>query len=152
MTENTYARVKTYMKKYEMIKAHDLVAAGVSGGADSVCLLHILRRLQKEIAFRLLAVHVDHGARADAAADARYVEEICGQFGVPFYLRRADMNGYAARHRLSAEEAGRVLRYSAFGKCCNRRGAQENVAGSRSPITAMTGRRRCCFICSGEAA
>ena len=41
----------------------DLVAAGVSGGADSVCLLHILRRLQKEIAFRLLAVHVDHGAR-----------------------------------------------------------------------------------------
>ena len=48
MTENTYARVKTYMEKYEMIKAHDLVAAGVSGGADSVCLLHILRRLQKE--------------------------------------------------------------------------------------------------------
>ena len=35
MTENTYARVKTYMKKYEMIKAHDLVVAGVSGGADS---------------------------------------------------------------------------------------------------------------------
>mgnify|MGYP002508312641 CR=1 FL=1 len=47
MTENTYARVKTYMEKYEMIKAHDLVAAGVSGGADSVCLLHILRRLQQ---------------------------------------------------------------------------------------------------------
>ena len=45
MTENTYARVKTYMEKYEMIKAHDLVAAGVSGGAESVCLLHILRRI-----------------------------------------------------------------------------------------------------------
>ena len=96
MTENTYARVKTYMKKYEMIKAHDLVAAGVSGGADSVCLLHILRRLQKEIAFRLLAVHVDHGARADAAADARYVEALCGQLGVPFYLRRVDKIGRAS--------------------------------------------------------
>ncbi|MCI9254212.1 MAG: tRNA lysidine(34) synthetase TilS, partial [Lachnospiraceae bacterium] len=130
MTENTYARVKTYMKKYEMIKAHDLVVAGVSGGADSVCLLHILRRLQKEIAFRLLAVHVDHGARADAAADARYVEEICGQFGVPFYLRRVDMNGYAARHRLSAEEAGRVLRYSAFEEVLQ----QERRSGERGRI------------------
>ncbi len=130
MTENTYARVKTYMKKYEMIKAHDLVAAGVSGGADSVCLLHILRRLQKEIAFRLLAVHVDHGARADAAADARYVEALCGQLGVPFYLRRVDMNGYAARHRLSAEEAGRVLRYSAFEEVLQ----QERRSGERGRI------------------
>ena len=130
MTENTYARVKTYMKKYEMIKAHDLVAAGVSGGADSVCLLHILRRLQKEIAFRLLAVHVDHGARADAAADARYVEALCGQLGVPFYLRRVDMNGYAARHRLSAEEAGRVLRYSAFEEVLR----QEKRSGERGRI------------------
>ncbi len=151
MTENTYARVKTYMKKYEMIKEHDLVVAGVSGGADSVCLLHILRRLQKEIAFRLLAVHVDHGARADAAADARYVEALCGQLGVPFYLRRADMNGYAARHRLAAEEAG-CCATALSRKCCNRRGAQGSVAGSRSLITVTTGRRRCCFICSGAAA
>ena len=114
--DNIYSTVKRYIARYEMIKAGDLIAAGVSGGADSVCLLHILCRLRTELGFRLLAVHVDHGVRADSAADASYVEALCTRLGVPFYLRRVDMNGYAAAHRLSAEEAGRVLRYEAFGE------------------------------------
>lgn len=49
-----------------MIEPGDCVTAGVSGGADSVCMLHLLTRLQKEIPFRLAAVHVNHGMRAEA--------------------------------------------------------------------------------------
>ena len=114
MTDITYDKVRKYIEKYHMIEENDLVAAGVSGGADSVCLLHILRRLREEKRFRLLAVHVDHGVRAESAEDAAYVERLCRSLEVPFYLRKVDMNGYAKREGLSSEEAGRLLRYGAF--------------------------------------
>lgn len=97
-----------------MIRPGDCVAAGVSGGADSVCLLYLLVRLQREIPFRLAAVHVNHGLRAEAGEDAAYVEGLCGQWGVSFYLREVDVAGHAAAYRLSEEEAGRLLRYQAF--------------------------------------
>lgn len=97
-----------------MIEPGDCVTAGVSGGADSVCMLHLLTRLQKEIPFRLAVVHVNHGMRAEAGEDAVFVERLCEQWGVPFYLREVDMAGYAAAHKLSQEEAGRLLRYRAF--------------------------------------
>lgn len=97
-----------------MIEAGSLVAVGVSGGADSVCLLHILQRLSDKIPFKILAVHVDHGVRAESAEDAAYVERLCQELGIPFYLQKVDMNGYAAEQGLSLEEAGRQLRYAAY--------------------------------------
>lgn len=103
-----------------MIEAGSLVVVGVSGGADSVCLLHILKRLSEEIPFRILAVHVDHGVRAESAEDAAYVERLCQELGIPFYLQKVDMNGYAAEQGLSSEEAGRQLRYAAFEEVISR--------------------------------
>ena len=97
-----------------MAEAGDCIVAGVSGGADSVCMLHLLVRLQREIPFRLAVVHVNHGLRAEAGEDAVFVEKLCGDLRIPFYLREVDMAGYAAAHRLSGEEAGRLLRYRAF--------------------------------------
>ena len=114
MMSTIYNKVKRFLDKYRMIDRDDLVAVGVSGGADSVCLLHILCLLREEADFRMLVVHVDHGVRADSAEDASYVEALCEKLGVPFYLRKVDMDGYAAVHKLSSEEAGRVLRYTAF--------------------------------------
>ncbi|MCX4321716.1 MAG: tRNA lysidine(34) synthetase TilS [Lachnospiraceae bacterium] len=114
MKEKLFDRVKKYMNANGMIEPGDCVTAGVSGGADSVCMLHLLTRLQKEIPFRLAVVHVNHGMRAEAGEDAVFVERLCEQWGVPFYLREVDMAGYAAAHKLSQEEAGRLLRYRAF--------------------------------------
>ena len=114
MADITYTKVKRFVEKYHMIEKNDLIAAGVSGGADSVCLLHILWRMQTEKAFRLLVVHVDHGVRAESSQDAAYVEELCRKMEIPFYLRKVDMERYAARKGLSSEEAGRILRYRAF--------------------------------------
>ena len=114
MADITYNKVVNFIDRHQMIKAGDLVAAGVSGGADSVCLLHILWRLSGQIPYRLLAVHVDHGVRAESAQDAAYVRRLCETLNVPFYLHCADMNGYAAAHKISAEEAGRQIRYKAF--------------------------------------
>lgn len=114
MKFDTYHKIKRYVEKYHMIEKDDVVAAGVSGGADSVCLLHVLWRMRQEMAFSLLAIHVDHGVREDSAKDAAYVEKLCRSLEVPLSVRKVDMAGYAAQNRLSQEEAGRQLRYEAF--------------------------------------
>lgn len=114
MTDKTYDKVLNYIRRQHMVEAGDLVAAGVSGGADSVCLLHLLRRLSEEIPFRIVTVHVDHGMREESARDAAYVEKLCREWDIPFRLKKVDMPGYAAARGLSVEEAGRQLRYAAF--------------------------------------
>ncbi|MDE5716997.1 MAG: tRNA lysidine(34) synthetase TilS, partial [Lachnospiraceae bacterium] len=114
MKEKFYEKVKQYMNVHGMAKPGDCIVAGISGGADSVCMLHLLMRLQREVPFRLAVVHVNHGLRPEAGEDAAYVEKLCGQWEIPYYLRKVDMAGYAAAHRLSVEEAGRLLRYQAF--------------------------------------
>ena len=60
-------RVKKYIRENQMLKAGDIVAAGVSGGADSIAMLHILKSIQEEFGFFLEAVHVHHGIRGDEA-------------------------------------------------------------------------------------
>ena len=110
----TYEKVKKYIAGYQMIASGDVVVAGVSGGADSVCMLLMLCELAKEMDFHLYAVHVHHGMRADADQDADYVKKLCESLQVPFYLKKVDMERYAEENGLSPEEAGRILRYLAF--------------------------------------
>ena len=97
-----------------MIEKGDTVIIGVSGGADSVCLLFVLLKLQEKIPFSPVVVHVNHQVREDAAEDALFVKELCEKWQVPFYLVSEDMKAYARENRLSEEEAGRQIRYQAF--------------------------------------
>ena len=60
-------RVRKYIRDNRMLKAEDMVVAGVSGGADSIAMLHILKSLQKEIGFSMEVVHVQHGIRGQEA-------------------------------------------------------------------------------------
>lgn len=113
--QQTEEKVFSFMEKHKMIQAGDQVILGVSGGADSVCLLFLLLEYQKRAAFEMLAVHVDHGIRGEAALeDAAYVEELCRQQGVAFRLERADVKGFSKAEKCSEEDAGRRLRYEAF--------------------------------------
>ena len=70
-------KVKTFIDKHRMISPGDGVVAGVSGGADSVCLLFVLLAWKEKIPFSLHVVHVNHSIRSEAGDDAAYVEELC---------------------------------------------------------------------------
>lgn len=107
-----------------MLQAGDAVVAGVSGGADSVCLLFMLHAMQNEMPFTLYVVHVNHGIRGEAGADAAFAEALCKRLDVPFFLEEADVEAIAKRQRCSTEEAGRQLRYAAFKRILDSEAAQ----------------------------
>lgn len=108
------AKVAHYIEKYQMIKEGDTIIAGVSGGADSVCLLFVLLKLKVQFSFQLAVVHVNHGIRKEAKEDAEYVRKLCKEHQIPFYLIEEDVKAYAVKGGLSEEEAGRKIRYRAF--------------------------------------
>ena len=121
-----YARVVSYIREQDLLRAGDRVVAGVSGGADSVCLLHVLVRLREEMGLTIRAVHVHHGLRgAEADRDAAFVEALSARWNVPCRVVRADVRGYAAAEGLSEEEAGRILRYRAFAEEAEKLAAEQ---------------------------
>ncbi|MDY5846340.1 MAG: tRNA lysidine(34) synthetase TilS [Bariatricus sp.] len=108
-------KVKEFMKKWHMLTAGDTVIAGVSGGADSMCLLFVLEELRKSMGFELVVVHVNHGIRGEAAdADESYVKEVCDKMKIPCEIFHVDVPKYSRKEKLSEEEAGRELRRKAF--------------------------------------
>ena len=107
-------KVLDYIKKYGMIEPGDIVVAGISGGADSVCLLFMLLEIRKQLPFTLKVVHINHGIRKDAAKDACYVRELCSKWDISFELVEENIKASAREHGLSLEEEGRRVRYEAF--------------------------------------
>lgn len=105
----------SYMEKYHMINAGDKVIAGVSGGADSMCLLFVLMDYRQRLPFSLTVVHVEHGVRGqESVEDARFVEKICREHNIEYRLVSCRVPELAQREKLSVEEAGRRARYEAF--------------------------------------
>ena len=110
-------KVRTVCKKYMdelLAKEGDLrLIVGVSGGADSICLLFLLK--ESLPSGRLRVVHVNHMIRGmEADEDSLYVKKICDELGVIFKEYREDVPALAKREGLSEEEAGRRLRYRVF--------------------------------------
>jgi len=122
-------KVLQYCRREKLIENGDYVLAGVSGGADSVCLLHILKALQEEIGFFLEVVHVEHGIRGiESENDAAFVVRLCEELEIPMQLFFVDAVTYAKEQKLGLEEAARILRYDAYVR------AAENCLGSRVKV------------------
>ncbi len=107
--------VKSTILRRKLISPGDYVLLGLSGGADSLCLLHILLELQDEMDFDLCAVHINHGIRGKAADDdAAWVVEHCRKSGVSCVMVQANVPLYAQKLHLTEEEAGRHVRREVF--------------------------------------
>lgn len=110
-------RVLGYIERYHMIRAGDRVLIGLSGGADSAALFHLLRKNRGPLGCTLLAVHVGHGLRgAEAARDEAFVKELCGQYEIPLRCVEMPVRQMAQEGGLSLEEAGREARRQVFGE------------------------------------
>lgn len=119
MGEGSVLTVKTeqYIRSRGLLQPGEGVIIGLSGGADSVCLLHVLRELQEDWRLRLYAVHVHHGIRKEGAdADMAYAEALCRRLEIPFFSYCVDVPAMAKDGHLSEEEAGRKARYRAFAE------------------------------------
>ncbi|MDO8532248.1 MAG: tRNA lysidine(34) synthetase TilS [Dehalococcoidia bacterium] len=101
------------------------LVVGVSGGPDSVCLLHILASLQRKLGLSLHVAHLDHGLRgAEAEADAAYVARLTADMGVPATVEKRDVSAYRrGRKGLSLEMAAREVRYAFFADVMRAQGA-----------------------------
>ncbi len=111
---DTEKKVLKYCRDKELFRQGEEVVLGVSGGADSVCLLFVLYRLQKELGIRLHVVHINHLIRSDAGEDAAYVKKLCEDLGVSYVLVEKDVSALSKEYKLSEEETGRKIRYEAF--------------------------------------
>ncbi len=101
--------------EYNMLEKGDKVIVGLSGGADSCALLHILWTLKDEFSLDLTAVHINHGIRGDEAdADEAFSREFCNKLGIKFVSESYDIPKIAKEKGIGSEEAGRFIRYEAF--------------------------------------
>ena len=126
-------KVRDYMREHEMTAPGDAVIVALSGGADSVCLLTVLKQLATP-EFLLRAVHVHHGIRgAEADRDEAFAQKLCESLSVPLCVAYCHVPAYAAEHGLSEEEAGRILRYQVLEKEAGK-WERELPAGSRVKI------------------
>jgi len=112
-------KVEAYIRKYNMLQQGSRVVAAVSGGADSVCLLHLLVSFRRLFDLEIQTVHVHHGLRGEEAdRDAQFVRELSKEWEVPCLVVYRDAAAYAREKGLSVEEAGREIRYKVFHEAC----------------------------------
>lgn len=113
-------QVKEYIEAKKLIVPGDRIVVGVSGGADSICLLLLLLELRSVYKLEILVAHLHHGIRGEAAdQDERYVRNFCGIRKIPCCMERVCIAERSKQWGCSEEEAGRKARYSFFMKLCN---------------------------------
>jgi tRNA(Ile)-lysidine synthase len=123
-------RVFRFARQHRLFPEGGNVVAAVSGGPDSVCMLHMLLALRNELSLSIHVAHLDHGLRgAESAADARYVADLCRRRGLPFTVEQDDVSEYRDSHRLSPEEAAREVRYRFLSNVAGEVGADRVAMG-----------------------
>lgn len=119
-------RIVEFCKQQNMLENGDGVVIGFSGGADSVCMLLAFLELRKRYGLKLLAVHVHHGIRGEAAdRDAQFARTFCEEANVEFCEERVDVPTMAKQLSMTEEEAGRKARYDCFQRLLRERGYQK---------------------------
>lgn len=108
-------RVKATISKYAMLSGGETVLVGLSGGPDSVCLLHVLHELKDIYNLKIHAIYIDHGLRpAEIPQEIEFCGKMCEGLSIPFLVRTIDIGTFVKEHGLNKQDAARELRYMAF--------------------------------------
>lgn len=111
------------LSENHMIKYGDRIIVGVSGGADSMCLLHFLISIKEEMSLEIVVAHINHNLRGDEAMrDQNRVNDFCHENNIQCEILSVDISNISAETGESSEECGRRIRYEFFNKLCGENG------------------------------
>ena len=122
--------VRETIDRYRMFVPGDSVLVAVSGGPDSVALVHLLRSIAGEYSLQLAVAHLNHCLRGrESDRDAEFVAALAGNFDLPFYLEKKDVRDFQRHRRLSPEEAARQVRYEFYDAVASKDGFNKIALG-----------------------
>lgn len=107
-------KIKQAIKENELINTREKIVIGVSGGPDSMCLLHVLNKLKNEIKFEIVVAHINHMIRKEADLETEYVQEYCRKNNIECFVLKVDVLKEASKDKVGTEEEGRKIRYKFF--------------------------------------
>ena len=120
-------KVKRFIADNELLYKGDKIVLGVSGGPDSLCLLHILYTLKEEYNFNLIVAHVNHNLRDESKFEADFVEKFAKDLGIEFYLADVDIEKLSKEKKKSCEEVAREYRYNFFNEILQKTNSTKKV-------------------------
>ena len=112
MIDPLVRQVRAFCEKRDLLPREGTVLCALSGGRDSMALLHILSQLAEEGGFQVTAAHFNHRLRSTADRDEAFVRNWCREQGIPLTCGAGNVREFARRERLSVEDAARTLRYA----------------------------------------
>ncbi|MBU3947517.1 MAG: tRNA lysidine(34) synthetase TilS [Proteobacteria bacterium] len=123
-------KVKKTVSEYNMVQNKDCVLVGVSGGADSVTLIHILNEIASLFSLKLGIAHLNHSLRGkESDNDASFVGSLSEELHLPCFIEKKDLTKYKIENGLSVEEAGRRMRYDFFEDIAKKEGFNKVALG-----------------------
>ncbi|HHZ05817.1 MAG TPA: tRNA lysidine(34) synthetase TilS [Clostridiales bacterium] len=129
MNKNISSKIITTIEEYSMLHTDDCVVVGVSGGADSMCLLHFLCSVRDKYNLHIVAAHVNHNLRGDEALrDEAFVAGWCSEHKIEFRLLSVDINRLSQEQNMGTEECGRNCRYEFFQTLANECNGNSKIA------------------------
>jgi tRNA(Ile)-lysidine synthase len=118
------------IKEYKMLKPGDSILVGVSGGADSLALLHLLAECRAELGIKINIAHLNHMIRkGDAELDVRFVQAVAQKLGLQAIVESFDVQSYAKEEKIGLEDAARRVRYAFYDRAANQVGANKIALG-----------------------
>lgn len=110
----TLDSVVDFIIERELIVKGDRVGVGVSGGGDSMALLHFLHSISEDAGFSVIAVHVNHNMRPGSKKEAQFVSSFCKQNSIEYIGLSTEVLGFAKQNKMGIEQAARIKRYESF--------------------------------------
>ena len=123
-------RVQHFIQRHHLISRQGRLLVAVSGGPDSVCLLHTLIKLRDVFDIKLHIAHLDHQLRGtESMADAHYVADLAQRLGIPATIEQRDVKAFKAQQHVSLEEAAREVRYNFLAQVAESIGTSRVAVG-----------------------
>ncbi|PKM81412.1 MAG: tRNA lysidine(34) synthetase TilS [Firmicutes bacterium HGW-Firmicutes-14] len=132
-------QVKATIRKHSMFNPKDRVLAGVSGGPDSVAMVHVLKTLARDLQIEVFIAHLNHGLRGgESDQDAEFVRKLAAELQLTAVVEKRDVEGYALGSKLSLQTAAREVRYRFFSDAAKRLGCNKLATGHNANDQAET--------------